>query len=401
MTNQNAQVRVDGPLKEYAAGFAEDLRQHGYREHTVRVHLQLLAHLSRWLDGQALGVGMLTEAEVNRFLQVRQQAGYRNVRSARGLMPLLDHLLCLGVLPESPPPPKQAADALLDRFRGYLTQERGLAPLTITSYEGVARKFLSGRVTGDNLDLHDLAAAEVTQSVLEECRRHSSASAKCWVTGLRSLLQFLYLDGKAPPLVGAVPAVASWRGDYLPRALDAGVVVQLLDSCDLKTPVGRRDLAMLMLLVRLGLRAGEVAGLQLDDFDWRRGEVVIRGKGDRRERLPLPVDVGEVVSAYLVNARPTIECRHFFLRVRAPSGGITTSTVITAVREACRRAGMHRVGPHRLRHTAATEMLRAGASLAEVGQVLRHRSLATTAIYAKVDRTPLREVARRWPGVVA
>ncbi|HUY08841.1 MAG TPA: site-specific integrase [Candidatus Dormibacteraeota bacterium] len=401
MADETVSVRVVGPLEEYAASFAENLRRQGYRENTVRSHLHLVAHLSRWLDGQARGVGMLTGVEVNQFLKVRQQAGHGSLRSARGLMPLLNHLRGLGVVPESPPPLKRAVDALLDRYRGYLVQERGLAALTITSYERVARKFLRERLAGDDLDLSGLSAAEVTQFVLAESQCHSAASAKCWVTGLRSLLQFLYLDGQTPPLMGAVPAVASWRGNYLPRALDAAQVIRLLDSCDLKTTVGQRDLAILTLLVRLGLRGGEVAALQLDDFDWRRGEVIIRGKGDRQERLPLPVDVGEVVSAYLVNARPTIECRHLFLRVLAPSGGITVDTVKSAVREACRRAGIHRVGPHRLRHTAATDMLRAGASLSEVGQVLRHRDLATTDIYARVHRTSLREVVRRWPGVVA
>jgi site-specific recombinase XerD len=179
-------------------------------------------------------------------------------------------------------------------------------------------------------------------------------------------------------------------------------VVRLLDSCDLGTAVGRRDHAMLTLLVRLGLRAGEVAALELGDFDWRRGEVIIRGKGDRQEPLPLPVDVGEAVSSYLHDARPRVQCRRLFLRVRAPlDGELTASCVKEVVRQACRRAGLAPVGAHRLRHTAATELLRAGATLAEVGQVLRHRSLGTTAIYAKVDRTALRELARPWPGAPA
>lgn len=204
--------------------------------------------------------------------------------------------------------------------------------------------------------------------------------------------------GGQVPSPAAVPTVAGWRLDSLPRGLEAGRAAQLLDSCDLNSPVGRRDRAMMILLIRLGLRAGEVAALELDDFDWHRGEVVIRGKGDRRERLPLPVDVGEAVVAYVTSGRPKVPSRRLFMRVRAPIAPATKSSVQRAVRQACDRVGIPWCGTHRLRHTAATAMLRAGASLPEVGQVLRHRSIATTAIYAKVDRVGLRTLARPWPG---
>jgi site-specific recombinase XerD len=171
----------------------------------------------------------------------------------------------------------------------------------------------------------------------------------------------------------------------------------MLTACDRDTVAGRRDYAMLMLLARLGLRGCEVAALELDDIDWRRGELVIRGKGDRQERLPLPADVGEAVSAYLLQGRPRVESRRVFVSVRAPFGDLTSAGVRGVVGSACDRAGMARFAAHRLRHTVATEMLRAGAGLPDVGQILRHRSLSTTAIYAKVDRAALRELAEPWP----
>jgi integrase len=221
------------------------------------------------------------------------------------------------------------------------------------------------------------------------------------VTALRSLLRYLHLEGKAPDLAAAVPVVAGWRGSQLPRGLEPQQAARVLAACDRGTAAGRRDYAMLILLAGLGLRACEVAALELDDLDWQRGELVIRGKGDRQERLPLPADVGEAVSAYLVQGRPRVESRRLFVGVRAPFGDLTSSGVRAVVGYACDRAGIARFAAHRLRHTVATEMLRAGAGLPDIGQVLRHRSLSTTAIYAKVDRAALRELAQAWPGASA
>lgn len=195
--------------------------------------------------------------------------------------------------------------------------------------------------------------------------------------------------------------MAGWRAGSLPRAVAAADVARLLASCDRRRRVGRRDYAVLMLLARLGLRAGEVAALQLHDLDWRAGEVVIHGKGGRVDRLPLPWDVGEAVAGYLRRGRPGTVHSRVFVRVHAPQGPLSAQGVQAVVRAACDRAGLARVGAHRLRHSVATEMLRAGAPLVEVGQVLRHRSAATTAIYAKVDRAALRPLALPWPAGVS
>jgi len=252
--------------------------------------------------------------------------------------------------------------------------------------------------------LAELTAADVSGFLASECPRQGAASAQLLVSVVRSLLRYLYRAGLiAAPLEWAVPAVAALKGRSLPQALEPATVTALLGSCDRRRTVGRRDYAILLLLSRLGLRASEVAGLRLDDVGWRAGEVVVRGKGGRVDSLPLPVDVGEALVSYL-RRRPlqdadTVGCRALFVKVVGPSGPMSRYAVGAVVREACRRAGMPRVGCHRLRHTAATGMLRSGATLEEIGQVLRHRERRTTAIYARVDRATLSAVAMPWPEV--
>jgi len=247
--------------------------------------------------------------------------------------------------------------------------------------------------------LGGLSAADVVAFVVARCPAQSRGAAKMTVTALRSLLGFLYLRGLVVgPLANVVPSTASWRLSGLPRALEPEQVDALLASCDRGTATGRRDFAVLVMLARLGLRAGEVAALRLDDVDWRAGELVVAGKGRRAERLPLPADVGEAIVAYLQQGRPaTALDRSLIARVRAPHRGLTGGGITQIVFSAAARAGLGPIHSHRLRHTAATQMLRAGASLEEVGQVLRHRQVLTTAIYAKVDRDALRQLARPWP----
>jgi len=247
--------------------------------------------------------------------------------------------------------------------------------------------------------LGGLDAGAVTSFMIGQCRDRKSWSAKAAVTAVRSLLRFLHVAGHVPVgLAAAVPSVARWRGDSLPRGLDDGQVGRLLGSCDASTVVGRRDFAVLTVLTRLGLRGGEVAALRLGDLDWHGGEVTVRGKGNRIERLPLLVAVGEALAAYVTGGRPRTDVAAVFLTVRAPYRGLSPAAVRAIVARACGRAGLGRLGAHRLRHTLASDMLRAGAGLAEVGQVLRHRSQSATAIYAKVDQRALAVLARPWPG---
>lgn len=383
----------------HADGFAEWLFGRGYRPGSAQVQLRLLADLGGWLVEQGRKPADLTWEDVERFLEARR-ARVVDLTGARALGPLLSYLRGLGVIPERLRVADTPVERLLAAYRDYLQHERGLAVATVAGLERVARLFLLER--GDPLEdaLARLSAREVTEFVMAQCAsgRFAAASAKNVTGGLRSLLRFLHLAGFTPiALADAVPSVAGWRLASLPRALDPGTVARLLDSCDQATVTGRRDLAILTILTRLGLRAGEVAKLRLEDIDWRAGELTIRGKGATIERLPLPHDVGVTLVAYLRDGRPPCALREVFLPVRAPIAPLSSIAITAVVRCACDRVGVPRVGAHRLRHTIATELLAAGAPLAEIAPVLRHASVSTTAIYAKVDRTALRALARPWP----
>jgi integrase/recombinase XerD len=391
-----SRVSVTGPLAPYVDGFAEELAAKGYAESTVAEHVRLIAHLSWWMANQSLETGDLTPARMEQFVQVRTDRLMH-----RPLEPLLGYLRGMRLVPTPVPatPTLSVMGGLLGGYRRYLLDERGLVETTIRDYERRAGVFVSQRASSSEFPFEGLTAAEINHFVVRECERRSIGSVKCVTKALRSLLRFAFVAGlTTTDWSTAVPAVASWQASALPRALDAPRVALLVESCDRRTGIGRRDYAILHLLARLGLRAGEVAGLNLDDVSWRRGEFLIRGKGRRQDHLPLPIDVGEAVCDYLSHGRPRVACRRLFLRARAPIGGLTVAAIECIVRLACVRAGVPPVGPHRLRHTAATEMLRHGASLLEIGQVLRHRSQATTAIYAKVDRSALRGLAQAWPG---
>jgi site-specific recombinase XerD len=393
-----SRVRVIGPLAPYTSGFRAALEAQGYRRNAVADQLRLMAHASRWLADRGLGPSDLSRECIEEFLIDRRRAGYRLWLSPKGIAPLVAHLRAAGVLtPSTAPPVRSAAEALLERYRLYLVEERGLSPSTVANYVRVGSLFLRTRRRRIDLGLAELRATEAIGFVLRECPNRSAGSAKDVVCGLRSLLRYLYLEGLiTAPLADAVPTVASWRLSGLPRALDPADVAALLRSCDRRSAYGRRDFAVLTVLVRLGLRAGEVAALRLEDIDWHAAELIVRGKGSKQDRLPLPTDVGEAIVAWL-RARPRCDAREVFTRIRAPHRGLTPSGISSIVAAACTRAGIAVIHAHRLRHTAATEMLRAGAGLVEVGQVLRHASVLTTSIYAKVDRCRLQSLAKPWP----
>lgn len=400
------QIPVSGPLEQFAPGFARELLQQGYTANSARLQMHLMAHLSRWISDVGLDVHAFSNAEVERYLSTRRTAGCANHCGSRALRPMLDYLRRLGVV--STPPdlsPKGPVEEMLELYRHYLMVERGLVRTTANGYLHAVRPFLHDRVPpgGLELDFDYLSTADVTAFVVAHCNQQSRGSAKMTVTALRSLLGFLHVEGMVKrPLAAAVPSVAGRRLMGLPKGLEPNQVRRLLDSCDRRTRFGRRDFAILIILVRLGLRIGEVASLELDNIDWWAGEIVINGKGKRADRLPLPIDVGEAMVAYLHRTRPkSADGRTVFVRLRAPHRALSTGGVAQVVYSAAQRAGLPHIHPHRLRHTAATQLLRAGASLPEIGQLLRHRSTLTTAIYAKVDREALRTIARPWPGGVA
>jgi integrase/recombinase XerD len=390
--------RVSGPLASWEEAYRLWLAAQGYSPWTVNDRIWQLDGLSRWLERERLTVGELTPDRVEQFEAARLAAGY-SVRWARCTRLPLRFLREIGAAPAPEPLVVDGpVERLLAEYRRYLARERGLAESTIETYGGVARLFLSDHEDVDGLALERLTAAEVSAFLANECPKRGVAGARDMVNGLRQLLRYLHVSGLiSVPLRRAVPAVADLRDRSLPRGLEPAAVRKLLASCDRRTLVGRRDYAVLLLMARLGLRAREVAALSLDDLDWCQGEIVVHGKGSREDRLPLPVDAGQALVSYL-RRRPQVDCRMVFLRVRAPAGPLPASGVTHVVSGACVRAGLPAVGAHRLRHTAATGMLRAGASLPEIAQVLRHRQLETTAIYATVDRKALRPLALPWPG---
>jgi integrase/recombinase XerD len=388
--------RVEGSLAPFAEGFAADLAGQGYSPLSAANLLRLMAHLSRWLDAERLEPADLDSGRAEGFLAERRRLGYVGWLSGRGLAPMLGYLRGLGVVPLLPcPGPVTAEEVLLGRFRGYLTGERGVTVPVAARYVSVVRPFTAGRAAR----LGEVTAAEVSGFVTTRCAGSAVWAAKELVTALRSLLRWLHLEGMtAAGLDAAVPPAAGKRSSGLPKGLPGGQVTALLASCDRQTAAGRRDFAVLTVMARLGLRAAETAALDLDDIGWRAGELLVRGKGRRDERLPLPADVGEAIAGYLHGGRPgTGGSRAVFVRSCAPHGGLSAGGVGGIMRQACVRAGLPVTGAHRLRHSAGTAMLRAGAPLAEVGQVLRHRSAETTAIYAKVDDSALRQLARPWP----
>jgi site-specific recombinase XerD len=388
---------VEGPLGPFVDGFVAYLIEQGHSHRSVLGHVRRVRHMSRWMTAERIGVAQLTPTTVERFLADRRREGEAVMISPRGSRPLLEYLAGLGVLPAEDRV-RSSAEVLLEGFRVYLLDERGLQASTAAHYESAARLFLAERSEPLGDALARLSAAEITAFVLDRSRRGSVTTASTAVCALRALLAFLHLRGDTPrSLVSVVPSVAR-RTRLLPRGLDVAQVALLFESCDRDSVVGRRDLAVLKLLARLGLRAGEVARLQLDDVDWRAGEIVVVGKGPRLERMPVPNDVGEAIVAYLRD-RPRVCCRALFLRSKAPLVGLTSAGVTGIVVRAGARVGLVPIGAHRLRHTAATELLRAGASLPDIGQVLRHRRLGSTTVYARVDRERLKLLALPWPEV--
>lgn len=393
-------VRVTGPLAPYAEGLAGELGRLGFAPSSARLQMQVAAHLSRWLAQGGLGAAALAGPVTDRYLAARRAAGYSAYLTPRALGPLLGYLRRLGVAPEPVRPgPATAAEVLLEEYRAWLLGERGVTPAVARGYVDLVRPFTERHAAAGGAGLRALTAGDVTAFLTARSRRLAPKTAQRLATALRSLLRFWHLQGLiGGPLDRAVPKVAS-RRPALPRPLEPGQVQAMLDSCDRAAAAGRRDLAMLTLMARMGLRAGEVAGLRLDDVSWRAGEITVRGKGGRRDQLPLPADAGEAVAAWLRDGRPaTALDRAVFTRIMAPHQGLTSGGVTMAVFAAARRAGLGTIYAHRLRHSAATAMLAQGGSLTEIGQVLRHRRPMTTAIYAKVDIAALRALARPWPG---
>jgi site-specific recombinase XerD len=392
--------RKPGRLGAFVDGYRASLLAAGYTPKTARWMLRDLARLGRWMDTEDVEIGSVTVAMIERWLADRRAAdGYR-VPTVRALRALLSYLREVGVMGAEELPLLSPVETLISDYRDWMIAERGLAAMTVLRYETLARRFLTGRVSPvDELGVAGLDGAVLSRFLLGECERVCLDSAKGRVAELRALLRFLHLRGLTDrSLADSIPGVAGWRDTTVPPTMPQSDIERLIASCDRATLDGVRDRAMLLLLARLGVRSIEIARLQLDDLDWRAGDLLIRGKARRDDRLPIPEDVGEALAEYLT-VRGRHESRNVFLTVRAPTRPIRADLVGDVVQRHCHQAGIPHVGPHRLRHTLATRMLAQGAALADISQVLRHSDLATTAVYAKVDIGRLRQVARPWPGV--
>jgi site-specific recombinase XerD len=392
--------RKPGRMAAHIEPFREWLRAAGYTPGSTRGLLMVMGQLGRWMQANTADSGRVSIADLDAFAEWLRSRSAHRVPRLRGNDPLRSYLIDAGVIRPPATPPPDEVEVLIDGFRRWMIDERGLAAGTVLRYENTARRFLAERhqECGARF-IAELTARDVVGFLVIECGRVSAGSAKGRVAELRALLRYLFLHGLTPrSLAVAIPPVAGWHGTTIPKTITAARIEELIASCDATTPTGRRDRAVLLLVARLGLRSVEVVNLELGDVDWRAGEIVVRGKARREDRMPLPFEVGEAITAYLVSGRPTTTSRRVFLTAKAPIEPMPPARVNDICRRACVRIGIGRVGAHRLRHTLASELLRHGATIVEVSQVLRHRDLATTAIYAKVDLVTLRRVALPWPG---
>jgi len=392
-----------GPLSEHLDAYAAGVAEQGYAHHSIRQQIVVIADFSRWLKRKQIDAQALNSEVVDRFLRLRRRQQRVRRGDPKALQRLLAMLRQTGVVkPDKPPVADNARSRITSEFRRYLLQECGRSPATLLNYVPVIEEFLSERFHDRTPNLAMLRAADVTGFVMRHARHLSPVRAKLMATALRSFFRYLRHRGAiATDLAGCVPTVPNWSLSTLPRFLPAATVERILERCDRKTSVGRRNHAILLLLARLGVRAGEVVGLSLDDIDWSTAQITIRGKGGKSAQLPLAADVGAALAAYLRHDRPQSATRSVFLRHRAPLVGFgNSSTISSLVRRALKHAGVESVhtGAHVLRHSLATSLLQQGGSLDEIGELLRHQSPNTTTIYAKVDVTALHTLALPWPG---
>ncbi|MEM5353435.1 tyrosine-type recombinase/integrase [Paraburkholderia caribensis] len=392
----------DGPLASHLEGFAAQLLRMGYAPNTVHAKCDVLADLSRWLGRRQIPLAKLNETRLRQFQEARRlRNSVRRCDLATGQQ-FLAYLRDQGdIAPAVQQIDRTASACLIRAYEVFLYTERGLSRSTAARYLPIIRCFLDERFGCKIPRLERLRPQDLHDFILREMRRVSRSHGKLIVTALRSFLRFLLQRGAIQTdLACTLPGVACWRLSHLPKSLPPDQVKRLLACCNRSTPAGERDYAILLLLARLGLRGGEVLAMTLDDRDWERGEIVVRGKGQRLERLPMASDVGAALVNYLRDVRPACATRRVFIRMKAPHQGLAVTAICCIVRRAIGRAGLapEFKGAHLLRHSLATDLLRRGATLGEIGQLLRHRQPITTQIYARVDIAALRDIALPWPG---
>jgi site-specific recombinase XerD len=393
-------------LHSRVAEFTQSLLDCGYAISSIDHRRRLLTALDHWLVGHRIGVKDLNEDKIRRFLHDRRKKYSAQFADPPTLNCFLAYLRNAKLAPAATVHrDKSPLDELLTRFGQYLAEERGLQETTQQEYLKVTRSFLSGRFANGPISLDKLNPQDIAKFVLGRARTVSPTTAKRATTVLRSLFRYLYQDGEIPTNLGAcIPNVPNWSLSDVPKYLPAEKVELLLKKCNQSSPTGQRDYTILLLLARLGLRASEIVHMTLDDIDWDASELIVKGKGGRHDRLPVPKDVGITLARYIRQVRPRCLSRRVFIKLHAPHQGFKGSASVTLiVHQALGRAGIEVPGrgAHLLRHSLATRMLGAGASLTEIGKILRHQLIRTTAIYAKVNLTELRTIAAPWPGGAA
>ena len=399
---------VEGPLAPYFEPYAESLADQGYSQVSYWKKTFLISEFSRWLRRKGVSVGEIATAHEEAFLRHRARRRCLKGGDRIALSGATGWLQEKGIIEgrATAPVETSAVERVLQEYRSHLREDRGLTPATIEVYAGYVRRFLTDISGEGELHLASVHAGQIVDYIRRKAPQDRTfASAKDIVTALRSFFRFArYRDYVHTDLAAAVPSVAGWSMASIPRAMPADCVRVLLNaSKEWRTPAGLRNRAILLLLARLGLRAGEIIRLELGDIDWSEGCLSVHGKGRVERPLPLPHEVGQAIAAYLERGRPEASCRRVFLRSRAPFDGLRSSSDIgQVVRRAIGRAGIElaSTGSHQLRHALAVDMLRQGAPLTDIGQVLRHRSPEATRRYAKVDLKALREVALPWPGAM-
>lgn len=395
-------VRFTGPLAPFAPELVSALRLLGYTRTSATIKLGATAHLSRWLSAQGLDLSDLTDEVLRQFV-VARRGEYTSHRSARSFAPIVEYLRRVGAMPPASPPqpPTRPGDVLLARFHDFLVHQRSLSTPVADAYCHWVHPFVAHVSGNEGIDhVSVLTAGDVTQFLTGYLPALSRKQAQMTACGLRAFLRFAYVRGiVSADLATAIPSFPLRRLSRVPDGLTMRQVDALFDACDRSTSVGRRDFAVITCFVRLGLRRAEAASLHLDDVDWAAGTVTVHGKGNRIDQLPLPVDVGEAIVAYLRDGRPATTDRAVFVRAVAPFTALGPSSISCIVGRVARRAGLGTIHAHRLRHTTATLTLNAGASLDEVAQLMRHASVNTTATYAKTDLTRLAGLTRPWPAI--
>lgn len=397
-----SEQRKESALGAHINTFKSIVSDLGYSPSTIRSQLNLLRSFTKWVQGGHVAIATINEGITDLFLTESDRKGAIRRGDNRTLHRFLDHLRVEGVIPHPQTPLNESPlTDLKSRYEDYLLKERGLSPVTGSRYWPYIQRFLVARFGDSPMHFCELCPQNIDRFILRHAHEQTPKAAQLMVSAMRSFLRFLFRYGETRrDLSSAVPTVPAWRLSEVPKYIKPEEIELVLAACDRTTSVGRRNYSLLLLIARLGLRAGEVAALELEDINWRNSELTIRGKGKSCECLPLPQGLGEALAIYLKNDRPECSTRRVFVRIRAPYRGFKDSTTVsTIVRRTLERSGLSSPskGAHLLRHSLATGMLRKGASMAEIGEILRHRSPNSTEIYAKVDIEGLRSIARVWP----